>query len=445
MRDQLTKHLTDRAPAKQRKHLTDRALKALKPAPAGERYVVMDSHVPGMGIRVTENGVKTFVLITRYPGHRSPARRALGVYEALTLEAARDKARAWIELVHKGIDPAVVEEQAKAEALRKQENSFCVVVEDWLQAKVAKERQAKDVERDFRREFLPVWGALPITAITDLHVLTIVNTKKRTAPAQARNLLAHLKRFFSWAIDQRVYGLTASPCDRLRPTKIIGKKKRRNRTLNDDELFALWRAANRLPYPSGSVYQLLMLTALRLTEASAARRPEINRRERTWTIPEERMKGKNDEARAHVVPFTADIAAVFDTLPEFKGPYLFSHTFGKKPVAMSSFTKRWIDKRMLLTLRALARRRGDDPAAVEFKPWVNHDIRRTVRTRLSRLKIAEEIKEAVLGHARPDNQQTYDIHDFLNEKREALELWAAQLRSIVAPSNTPDNVVTLRA
>ena len=88
--------------------------------------------------------------------------------------------------MHKGIDPAVVEEQAKVEALRKQENSFAVVVEDWIQDKLAKERQGKDVERDMRREFLPVWGTVPITDITDLHVLTIINTKKRTAPAQAR-------------------------------------------------------------------------------------------------------------------------------------------------------------------------------------------------------------------------------------------------------------------
>jgi integrase len=428
-----------------KKHLTDRALKALKPAPAGKRFEVMDSHVPGMGIRVTENGVRTFVLITRYPGHRSPARRALGVYDALTLDAARDKARAWLDMVKKGVDPARVEEQAKADALRKQENSFTAVVEDWIQNKVVKERQGGDVERDFRREFLPVWGSRPITDITDLDVLRIINEKKKTAPSQARNLLAHLRRFFSWAIDERVYGLTTSPCDRLKPAKIIGKKKKRTRILNDDELFALWRTVGRLPYPFRPAYQILMLTALRLTEASAARRPEINRRERTWTIPEERMKGKNDEARAHVVPLTTDIAAVFDTLPEFKGPYLFSHTFGATPVCMSSFVKRLIDKRMLLTLRAMARRRGDDPDAVEFKPWVNHDIRRTVRTRLSRLKIAEEVKEALLGHARPDNQQTYDIHDFLDEKREALELWSAQLRSIVEPSNAPDNVVTLRA
>jgi hypothetical protein len=98
---------------------------------------------------------------------------------------------------------------------------------------------------------------------------------------------------------------------------------------------------------------------------------------------------------------------------------------------------------MLLTLRALAKQRGEDPQAVEWVHFVNHDIRRTVRSQLSRLKVTEEAREAVLAHARPGIKGTYDLHDYLDEKREALELWAARLRSIVEP--TPSNVIALRA
>ena len=53
---------------------------------------------------------------------------------------------------------------------------------------------------------------------------------------------------------------------------------------------------------------------------------------------------------------------------------------------------------------------------------MNHDIRRTVRSRLSRLKVTEEAREAVLAHARPGIKGVYDLHDYLDEKREALEL-----------------------
>jgi hypothetical protein len=59
------------------------------------------------------------------------------------------------------------------------------------------------------------------------------------------------------------------------------------------------------------------------------------------------------------------------------------------------------------------------------------------------LKVAEEVREAVLAHVRPGIKGVYDLHDYFDEKREALSLWAARLKSIVEPP--PSNVVALRA
>ena len=125
----------------------------------------------------------------------------------------------------------------------------------------------------------------------------MVKAKKRTAPAEARNLLTLAKRFFTWAVDQRVYGLKAAPTDSLKPGKIIGKKRKGDRILTDDEMFALWRAAARTPYPIGPVYQMLMLTALRLNEVADASWKEFEGD--IWIIPAARMKGENGEARPH--------------------------------------------------------------------------------------------------------------------------------------------------
>src|SRR5215475_773298 len=91
--------------AKPKKPLTDRAIRALQPAAEGKRRIVWDAVVPGLGIRLTDRGVKTFVLVTRYPGSRNPAPRSLGTYGAISLEAARAKARAWLDLIGNGIDP----------------------------------------------------------------------------------------------------------------------------------------------------------------------------------------------------------------------------------------------------------------------------------------------------------------------------------------------------
>jgi integrase len=330
------------------------------------------------------------------------------------------------------------EERLRLAEQQKRKNTFAAVAEDFIKEKLPGERKGREVERDIRREFIPAWGRLPITEVTDLQIISVIKVRKQTAPAQARNLLGIAKRLFSWAVDQRAYGLTASPAETLKPTKLIGKKKPRHRILDDDELFALWRTIGRLKYPYGPAYRLLLLTALRLNEVADASWSEFDLEKKIWIIPAGRMKGDNDEARSHAVPLTADIMAVLKELPRFRrGKYLFSSTFGEKPVWLSDKIKEKIDARMLRTLRALARRRGEGDA--EFEPWINHDIRRTVRSNLSRLKITEEAREAVLAHARPGIKGTYDVYDYFDEKREALELWAKRLRSVVEPP--PPNVV----
>ncbi len=436
----------------------------------------------------TSNVVLTFILIARYPPSKNPTRRALGAYldpdnapnrdevtvdellmfDALTLAEGRRKAQSWLDLIARRVNPATETERRRQAEVQRQENTFGAVFEAFIAEKLSTERKGKEVERDIRNNFLPRWEARPITDITELDVLVVINAKKKSAPAQARNLLGEISRLFQWALDQRVFGLTLSPCQNLKPKKIIGKKRRRERVLNDEELFALWRAAKRTPYPSGPVYRLLMLAALRLNEPADASWPEfdpavvraIRQRKKdekidwarlkpeqlAWTIPAERMKGENDDARPHLVPLTPDILQILEMLPLFKkGDYLFSTTFGKKPVWIGDKIEKEINARMLRTLRALARRRGDDPAKVELAHWVNHDIRRTVRSNLSRLRVTEEAREAVLAHARPGIKGTYDLYDYFDEKREALELWAARLRSIVAPPPAHANVIELAA
>jgi integrase len=425
--------------------LKDKSLKSIKPAAPGKRRLVYDSVVPNFAVRVTPRGHKSYVLITRFPG-KHPTPRLLGRVGVISLAQARDKARAWLSMLSRGIDPAVEAERERQAAARKQACTFAAVVEDFVADKLSGERRGRETERDIRKEFLPRWKSRPITDISDLDILMLINQKKKTAPAMARNLLGIARRLFQWAIDQRVYGLMASPCQGLKPAKIVGEKPVGQRTLSDDELFALWRAARRMGYPFGAAYRVLCLTALRLNEAVGASWPEFDLKNRLWVIPAVRMKGRDTKARPHAVPITDDLFTILDGLPRFKrGDHAFTTTFGEKACSISNKVKLRVDARMLRTLRALARQRGDDPTKVEkLAPWVNHDIRRTIRTRLSRLPIAEEVREAVLAHARVGIARVYDAHDYLDEKREALNLWATKLRAIVEPPPPDNKVVQLR-
>jgi integrase len=453
--------------------LTDRRLKSLKRDRKLEdklgHFDTWDSIVPGLGVRTSATGRRTFVLMARYPGSRHPTRRALGVYGELSLEQARTKARHWLELIRKGSDPAIAEEEKRQDALRLQANTFAAVAEDYLRLEVIgpdpdrpRHRKGANLVRDFRNVFIALWGERPISAITRRDVLALIESirdngavatmaaygkgvkvdrKPKPAPVRARNLLAHLKAFFNWAIERDTYCIESSPCQHIKAGRIIGERRSEDRTLNNTELFAFWRATGRTNYPYGPFYRLLLLTGLRLNEVADAAWNEFDLANRLWTIPASRMKGKNGTARPHSVPLTADILAILANLPRFdRGEYLFSARDGARPIWGSDRAKQRLDVRMLRTLRALARQRGEDPSKVKLPAWVNHDLRRTLRSRLSELRVNADVAEAILAHVKPGIRGVYDRYEYMDEKRHALELWATRLRSLVQPQ---PNVVEL--
>jgi len=447
-----------------RRLLTDTFIRGRQPAKPKRRDEFFDTQVPGFALRVTDRGAKSYILYARFPPGKVPARRFLGDAERMTLADARAKAAKWVSLIANGQDPREVERLANHTALQRQKTTFAVVAEAWLtHVRRTGQRKAAVVAKDVEREFIPRWGNMPITEITQSQIRDMVVEVSDRAPAQARNLLGHAKLLFDWAVRQG-YGLDRSPATSLKPRDLLSDRAARDRSLNDEELFAFWRAVTRMPYPVGHVYKLLVLTGLRRNEVAKASWREfspivVNALRRrtgavdwslfdprvlTWEIPKERMKGRPSTARAHLVPLTIEMLNILDELPLFKrGDYVFSTTLGVKPVFMGDKIKKKVDARMLRTLRALARRRGEDPATMRLKGWVNHDLRRVVRSGLAKLRIPEEAREAVLAHARPGITKVYDVHDYFDEKREALTEWAKKLRTIVAPP--PTSVIKLHA
>ena len=103
-----------------RKRLTAKTVENLKlpaPDPTGRknaRRFVMDNEVSGLGVKITEAGSKSYVMIKRFPGFRHPAPRQLGSCDAMTLEEAREKGREWLKLIARGVDPAEQEREDTA-------------------------------------------------------------------------------------------------------------------------------------------------------------------------------------------------------------------------------------------------------------------------------------------------------------------------------------------
>ena len=155
-----------------------------------------------------------------------------------------------------------------------------------------------------------------------------MRSQDRDAPYQARNVLAHVKTFFGWAIEHGYGGIETSPCDRIKPSRLIGPASPRQRVLSDIEIAAFWRATGRMGYPIGALFQMLLLTGQRRSEVAEARWCEFDLRNQLWTVPPERFKSDSTTR----VPLSADVLALLKTLPRWKGDFLFSSTGGKKPV-----------------------------------------------------------------------------------------------------------------
>ncbi len=402
--------------------LTDRGIKALRKSERA--YDVHDAVVPGLGLRVLPSGVRSFVLVARFPGSRNPTRRSLGGYGALKLEDARGKARTWLELIARGIDPAEHVEREQREQERKRQTTFAAVVEDYIRIEVygpggeqrPRHRKPSKIINSLRDVLVPLLGHRPITELSTEEVMTPIELigrmgsdhalvklkarkklrrpgrKARATPEQARSLFTFAEMVLNWAIEHGGYGLNVSPLARVRKSRRLGSAQRRDRTFSDEELIALMTAIPRLPAPHRQAYEALLHSGLRLNEAARGRWPEIEGD--IWTIPAERMKGKNEgenQAREHVVPITPSLRKIFDGIARgTRGDCIFSCNDGATPIATGgSHIKATLDGEMLFTLRQRAKARGEDASKIVMRPWRNHDIRRTCRSTLSRLGISE--------------------------------------------------------
>jgi hypothetical protein len=110
------------------KVLTARFVASKQAVPTLGRKDWPDAVVPGLALRVSANGHRSYVLVARYPLHpKNPTRRALGDAGALTLDQAREKARRWLVSIDRGVDPKIEAERCRAAEKRATAATFAAV------------------------------------------------------------------------------------------------------------------------------------------------------------------------------------------------------------------------------------------------------------------------------------------------------------------------------
>jgi integrase len=420
--------------------LTEKKATQLVGKPSAKHKIYWDQLLPGFGIRLRPEGARTYVAGGRFGGkHYRPLE--IGDARKMKFEAAKAKAREWLAFDADDKDPRAEEAaKAAADAARKLEeerrngHTLNAVADEFIKSKViGPDGKKPPLQRKWREVNRHVailtakWGSRPIHDITRSEAVTFIKAKK-SAPAEARNLLGVAKQLFSWARDQE-YGLEVNVFADIKPSSIIGEKVSRDRALKENEIRALWVEVSKLRYPYGPAYQMLILTGLRLNECVQGRWSEIDRKARIWTIPASRMKGKNRTARPHVVPLTNKMIKILDGLPRFAGDYMFTTTGGKKPTSLSDKIKKQLD------------------AELKFdEEWENHDLRRTINSSLVAMVdektrqplVKEEVADAILAHKQPGVKGVYNRHLYVDERRDALERWGDYVDPL-------SNVTPLRA
>jgi integrase len=415
----------------EKRYFTDRFLKSLRPAAPGKRIIIYDDiEISGFGIRLTDRSTPkdkgTFVLVSRFPGSTNPVPRRIGDYPATTLATAREIAREWREDIRRGVDPKDKEAERRHQEDRRRADTFGVAFEAFAEEHLRTLRTGKEIERAVRNYAFPEWAMRPISEIRRSDVADLIRALRKKAPIAANRLLAYLKKFFSWALDEEL--IEASPAAAVkRPSKEI----KRDRVLTDLEIRAIWQACGELGV-FGRAFKMMLVTGQRRSEVGEMTWREIDRIQKIWTLSRERTKAD----RAHEIPLSNMALAIIEDCPKLS-EFIFFSGRGEGPVNGWSKAKLRLDRLAANKLRELA---PEGEAA--FPDWRLHDLRRTAATRMAKLGVDRVVIAKVLNHAESEITAIYDRHRYDHEKRCALELWAAQLSSIVE-SGVARNVVPL--
>lgn len=429
--------------------LTDRKVAALTAAKV--RREVFDVE-PGLLIRVSPEGRRTWFLRYRTPDGRQP-RYKLGTFPATGVKDARERAQAARGLLEAGQDPAAVDRRSKAEARAQPIRNFDDLVDAYFVAceagvwtprgRIKRASTFRGERGVYERHVKPVLGHRLIAEIGRMDVRTLVRGMlAKGIGAKTNQAHALVRQVFSFAIAEELAGENPAIGVSAAPKRV------RERILTGVELREMWEALEgpyglmepngRRVYIGRPVAIALQLTALliqRRQDIAGIRLEELDLERGLWTIPAARFKS----GRTHVVPLPPkSIELMQEALDlQVEPTFLF-------PAAGNATGPMHPD--------SLTHAMGGLSSALEFASRAApHDLRRTGATRLSAEGVAPFIISQVLGHSSDAGggamvtRQHYNLHQYMKEKRQALQLWETMLLEIVGERPGADRVVPFQA
>ncbi|WP_047248868.1 tyrosine-type recombinase/integrase [Chromobacterium subtsugae] len=401
--------------------LTDMQIKAW--IKAGERFEGRGDG-DGLWLRFREND-KVPVWRYRYKFAGKSRTMQIGSYAELSLAKAREAAKALTARVALGHDVAAEKQEKKSAALAKIEEeknaiTMLALANEYYERMILGRWKHPDiVRRRIDKDIGPMLGKMKVEDIKPRHIDDMLQAiVKRGAPTIANDVLRWTRRMFDYAIKRHI--IEINPASAFDLGDAGGKEEARERALGRDELAKLFQAmklARGFSVENDLSIRLLLLLCVRKMELCAARKEEFDLPAGIWHLPGERSKtGKPID-----IPLPVLAVEWLQQLFDLAGPSGWLLPARKMQHRMVPH----IHEGTIGT--ALGKVKPHMPDVADF---TIHDLRRTARTHLAELGVDPVVAERCLNHKIKGVEGIYNRHDYLNERRDALNKWAGLLDAL---------------
>ncbi len=370
--------------------------------------VLSDSH--GLNARLSVAGAITFFYRYRWLG--KPVQLTIGEYPIISLAQARDRRQQFRTWLSDGYDPrqkAMLEMNEKVTALTVEE-----AYDYWVKHYCVPEGIIKIYEnqKSFEKHIKPVIGNAIVDQTTKRHWLDLFDGMGRMVITG--EMLSLMKRVFRFCSNRDV--IKSNPLEALRKSDVGVAAKMADRRLTDAEIKTVWDTLYSMPPSQQLVVRFMLLTGCRAAEIRKAKWEWFNFEEKTWTVPAEDYKTGKSIRRA---------------LPDHLIKMLTEHRRGSvtqyvmTPARFRSGDEKPPTQALVSTYSAQVIRKAGMAA------WSLHDIRRTVATRLSELGAPPHVIEKLLGHQMAGVMARYNLHDYMSDQHEWLDIWHQHLEKVI--------------
>ncbi len=287
--------------------LTDTRIVNL-PKPAIGRLTVYDAKTPGLGVRVSHTGHRSFFLFRKVNGR--PVRITLGMAGAINVKKARELAGKYNSQIAEGTNPA------EAKRAKRLEATLADLWSEFLAKHAKPYARTWEVQERHYERFLKRWANRPLAEISTMDVQALhAKIGKDCGHYMANRILQLLRSMFNRGI---AWGMsTGNPCQRVK----LYKEVKRRRFLQPQELAAFFKALALEPNGGArDAILTMLLTGARSSNVLGMRWADIDWERRVWTIPAAQSKNA-EPVEVFLAPAMVELLENRQTSVE--GPWVF--------------------------------------------------------------------------------------------------------------------------